>query len=428
MKYSKHNNISLLDRNLKKLDKNLRFKIYSNLSSKKNKSNKEGIEAYLETFEFENLISTKSNERDFIFNKKLFKAEEKVNIKKSDEFPIIKGNVDTDNFIKKYEKIFEINSSNIEKMNELEITFKDLILNYQERGFDFSDLNRIKNIFDQSLLLIENEKIDKFCIDNPKEISMKGFLFLNNLYKLILKIINKGINSENVLIRNNEDFTNFSNDKKIELLEIMKTKENLEKGIRKLKKYLNFLKIDSLEKKNTLPNIKSKKVNKFNQKKDDHLKTEINNEQKFISINENNLAIENNYEIKLKQNNNKKDSKYINLNIKENPNDRLKMIDSIYEIIKAKNDSINLNEKFNEYLTLFNNERLNLNSKNKINSYQMKYDIMKILEDTQTIITKYNFNSIYKDVDISLRKIIDKMKIFDKKINSMSVKYIATFQ
>jgi hypothetical protein len=243
-----------------------------------------------------------------------------------------------------------------------------------------------------------------------------------------LKIINKGINSENVLIRNNEDFTNFSNDKKIELLEIMKTKENLEKGIRKLKKYLNFLKIDSLEKKNTLPNIKSKKVNKFNQKKDDHLKTEINNEQKFISINENNLAIENNYEIKLKQNNNKKDSKYINLNIKENPNDRLKMIDSIYEIIKAKNDSINLNEKFNEYLTLFNNEKLNLNSKNKINSYQMKYDIMKILEDTQTIITKYNFNSIYKDVDISLRKIIDKMKIFDKKINSMSVKYIATFQ
>lgn len=245
MKSERSKNL-FIEKNLQKLSKNLRSKVHSNLLTLKerSKSRQNGINLFLETQEEDFIVLKRKKLQEAKEREKNktdefpIMAKEPTNILLQDTFPIISDQGDTEAFLDKYKQIFSINSSNLSKLGGLEVKFQDLISQYREKGFNIGDLNKIQNIFNQSLLLIEDDQIDKYCQDSKIDKSKKEFRFLNNLYKLTFNQMNKGFNqANNAISKDNETFQSECENNQ-DVKSLMQITKNMEGEIQRLKDYM----------------------------------------------------------------------------------------------------------------------------------------------------------------------------------------------
>lgn len=244
MKSDKAKN-QFIEKNLQKLNKNLRSKVHNNLMTLKDrsKSKQNGINLYLETQEEDYIVMKfkklrEAKEREKNKSDELPLTHEPSNLVQQNSFPVISGQRDTEAFLEKYRQIFSINSSNLGKLGSLEVKFQDLISQYRERGYNIGEINKVQNIFNQSLLLIEEDQIDKYCQDSKIEKSKKEFHFLNNLYKQTFNQMNKGFNqANNAISKDNEAFQNESEPNQ-DLKTLVQLIKQMEGEIQRLKEYI----------------------------------------------------------------------------------------------------------------------------------------------------------------------------------------------
>jgi hypothetical protein len=85
--------------------------------------------------------------------------------------------------LKEFENRFKAPSGNAQK--KIEETFIDLIRLYKEKGYNIPDLSVKNNLFEQSALLLENEKILDFYKFNSKLKDDKDLEFLNKINTLL---------------------------------------------------------------------------------------------------------------------------------------------------------------------------------------------------------------------------------------------------
>ena len=216
-KYKSNNS---LKSNINKLNKILRHKVKDCLTTieQKNSEKSNGMLFYLQSFEDNNdndndINNNNNNNNNNNYknnnNSNIFKTE--INSKKqriknkyiskrnrlgnSKQFPNNNNNNDNYNlyfnkdaemFVDKYNKIFEVNSANLERLNKFHMNFKDLIKAYKEKQYRIDDVANHKNIFEEDLLLLENDKLHKLYNNkdfdiNKLDITCKYLERLNNI-------------------------------------------------------------------------------------------------------------------------------------------------------------------------------------------------------------------------------------------------------
>ena len=247
----------ILIENLIKLPKSLRTKLNENL---KNQSQKEqeklkGIESLLNSQEEEYIIQKYKEFQQAKQDKKKANGFQEKGIPglgqlKEDKQLNTIIQQQTLEFMDKYNQIFKHMKEN--QNNSTESKFYDLISIYREKGWKLDDIDKMKNIFNPSLLLIENNEIDNYYKSdgNIDDKTTQEFKFLNNIYKLSFQKMNSA-SSVNAITRSNEKFANDScvvSPKELTVLkkERMATQTNIDKVNDYLNNFNKELKRDEI--------------------------------------------------------------------------------------------------------------------------------------------------------------------------------------
>ena len=294
-----------LRNNLLKLNKNQRGFIVESLKTEKEKENEKfsGIKSLLECYEEEyvnkKIRKEKEVKNDSTMDDELeFKEMNPRNNKQGKESGILSSESedlkqleslkkDTRDFMDKYNNVSKQQIK--QNLKNIESKFIDLTRQYRERGYKVEDVEQMKNIFNPSLLLIEEYKIDKYCQNTGKDPDNKTpleFKYLNNLYKIAFQQLNSGI-SNNAIGRSNDQFAkdakefNFINSN--DLPTLIKEKRELEKYIHHAKEMIKQIKHEKKEDSILLNNNSPKR----GKKKDKKGKLKKINHEKMEKINEN---------------------------------------------------------------------------------------------------------------------------------------------
>lgn len=224
---------------------------------------KNTISVYLETLEDEYILKKikemKSNKDDQEEEDDEFRIPGEVRFDKRTNERLKN---ETQNFMQKYNITMNNTDKNTQSFNE---KFSELIKQYKERGYKFDNMDKLNNIFNPSLLLLEDYQIDKYCQNNFDNKTNEEFKFLNNLYDITFQKSNTG---SSAIVKSNNKFAENTRIKYEPTLkeldiEINKNKEEIQKIKETLKlEKLNELKFNKNKTNNITNENKNAKENK----------------------------------------------------------------------------------------------------------------------------------------------------------------------
>lgn len=280
-----------LNSNLSCLSKPLRYKLVESLKSTamKNDEQNGGIKSLLETQEEENII---------IKYKALREAQNLEKLRSNDLVVPLPGqkNLDkekvrlsqmkkeTQEFMDKYTSVVDHVKKN---MPFQESKFQQLVALYRSKGYRVEDIEHMKNIFNPSLLLLEDYKIDKYCQNNTsndnEDKTTQEFQFLNNLYKISFQQSNSGY-SNNAIGRSNDKFATYSAETKLQFKDLglmVKEARQLEVYNNRMKEELKNMKQEAKKEEMLMNNNinSSKRINKIKKKN-----KELNRRKRKVTI------------------------------------------------------------------------------------------------------------------------------------------------